>query len=279
MTFLGIGPGELFLILIIALVVVGPERLPGFARQLGKWIVGLRNWIQSSPDAQLLLRARDELEEELRTIRADLVQEMQTVRDEMQSVRDEMLQATREATLDAARQIDEVTVAAREATDELQQAAQAAEDQVAQHVEEAAHDAVAEATAEIERAADEAIADVAQATADPAVASTPELATSGFEHPSGLKVAGPAQTMNGQTVARSSRPGAPQEQAEQPAAGDRADEHSQAARAEIDTLKQQLTSVNDELRELRTLVQALRDELHPASASANDAARSSHPLP
>ena len=117
MTFLGIGPGELFLIFIIALVVVGPERLPGFARQLGKGIVGLRNWVQRSPDAQMLLRARDELELELKTIRDDLTQEMETVRTEMQSVREEMLLATREATEDVARALDESELALQAAQD------------------------------------------------------------------------------------------------------------------------------------------------------------------
>lgn len=113
---LGIGPGEFFLILIILLVVVGPERLPGFARQAGKFIIGVRNWIQRSPDAQLILRARDELEQELRAIRTDLTQEMESVRKEMETVRQEMIEATREATSDAVKQIDDAAVAGREAT-------------------------------------------------------------------------------------------------------------------------------------------------------------------
>ena len=36
MDFLGIGAGELVLILVIALIVLGPSRLPGIARKLGK---------------------------------------------------------------------------------------------------------------------------------------------------------------------------------------------------------------------------------------------------
>jgi sec-independent protein translocase protein TatB len=36
MSFLGVGPAELLLILIVALVVFGPERLPKIAKDLGK---------------------------------------------------------------------------------------------------------------------------------------------------------------------------------------------------------------------------------------------------
>jgi sec-independent protein translocase protein TatB len=91
MNFLGVGPGELILILIIALVVVGPERLPGLARQFGRALVRVRNWMQTSPDAALVLRARQELEQELAQIRSSLL--------EVQSVRNEVL--------DVAKQIDE----------------------------------------------------------------------------------------------------------------------------------------------------------------------------
>jgi sec-independent protein translocase protein TatB len=91
MNFLGVGPGELILIFIITLLVVGPERLPGMARQAGRFLVRVRNWMQTSPDAALVLRARQELEEELAQIRSSLL--------EVQNVRDEVL--------DVAKQIDE----------------------------------------------------------------------------------------------------------------------------------------------------------------------------
>jgi sec-independent protein translocase protein TatB len=91
MNFLGVGPGELLLIFIITLLVVGPERLPGMARTAGQFLVRVRNWMQTSPDAALVLRARQELEQELAQIRSSLL--------EVQSVRDEVL--------DVAKQIDE----------------------------------------------------------------------------------------------------------------------------------------------------------------------------
>lgn len=85
MTFLGIGPGELLMIIILALVVVGPERLPGMARQAGRMLVTVRNWMQSSPDAALVLRARQEIEQELAQLRTELL-EVQSVRDEVMGV-------------------------------------------------------------------------------------------------------------------------------------------------------------------------------------------------
>jgi Tat protein translocase TatB subunit len=42
MEFMGIGLGELLLILVLALVVIGPERLPEVASQLGRTLAELR---------------------------------------------------------------------------------------------------------------------------------------------------------------------------------------------------------------------------------------------
>jgi Tat protein translocase TatB subunit len=42
MDFLGIGPLELIVVLIIAFIVVGPERLPELARSIGKQVRDLR---------------------------------------------------------------------------------------------------------------------------------------------------------------------------------------------------------------------------------------------
>jgi sec-independent protein translocase protein TatB len=88
MEILGIGPGEFILILIILLVVVGPERLPDLARQAGRLLVRGRNWLQSSPDAAMVMRARQEIEQELATLRTSLL--------EVQSVRDEVLGAAKQ---------------------------------------------------------------------------------------------------------------------------------------------------------------------------------------
>jgi sec-independent protein translocase protein TatB len=95
MNFLGIGPGEFFFILIVALLVVGPERLPDFARSIGRNIVRLRNWMNTSPDAQLFVQVQRELQGEIADIRATLRQEMQIVRAEVESVRGDLNTASR----------------------------------------------------------------------------------------------------------------------------------------------------------------------------------------
>lgn len=108
MNFLGIGPGELILILVILLLVVGPDRLPQLARQAGRMLVTVRNWVQRSPDAAMVMRARQEIEQELATLRASLL-EVQHVRNEVieaarqvgTSVNDDLLAPTRDALVGA----------------------------------------------------------------------------------------------------------------------------------------------------------------------------------
>ncbi|MFN8502451.1 twin-arginine translocase TatA/TatE family subunit [Kouleothrix sp.] len=101
MEILGIGPGEFILILVVLLVVVGPERLPDLARQAGRLLVRGRNWLQSSPDAAMVLRARQEIEQELASLRTSLL--------EVQSVRDEVIGAARQIE----ESVESLTTAAR----------------------------------------------------------------------------------------------------------------------------------------------------------------------
>ena len=44
----GINGGELIVLLVVVALVVGPERLPGYAEQLGKWARGLRHYVQDA---------------------------------------------------------------------------------------------------------------------------------------------------------------------------------------------------------------------------------------
>jgi len=46
----GLGWGEIVVVLLIALVVVGPERLPGVAEQAGKNLRKLRVWLKAMTD-------------------------------------------------------------------------------------------------------------------------------------------------------------------------------------------------------------------------------------
>jgi len=68
----GIGFPELVVIFIVALLVLGPERLPQVAKSLAKWVNEFR-------------RAADELKRELGA------EELERSRDELQKVRQELL--------------------------------------------------------------------------------------------------------------------------------------------------------------------------------------------
>jgi Tat protein translocase TatB subunit len=60
----GIGTPELLVILVVALIVLGPKRLPEVARSLGKGLAELRK--ATSGLTQELSQARNMLEEEVR---------------------------------------------------------------------------------------------------------------------------------------------------------------------------------------------------------------------
>jgi sec-independent protein translocase protein TatB len=74
-----LGGGEVVVVLIVALLVLGPDRIPGAARQLGKWIAQLRN-LSSGVQSEL----REALQaEELR----DSVREVLNLRDEVAGIK------------------------------------------------------------------------------------------------------------------------------------------------------------------------------------------------
>lgn len=50
----GIGPTELIVVLIVALLVVGPKRLPGMAKSVGHGVRELRDSMAERPDTDAL---------------------------------------------------------------------------------------------------------------------------------------------------------------------------------------------------------------------------------
>lgn len=67
-----IGFGELLVCLVVALVVLGPERLPGIARALGRWTGQARSYLRN---------VTQELERESRV--AELKQQLDEARREL----------------------------------------------------------------------------------------------------------------------------------------------------------------------------------------------------
>ncbi len=56
---LGIGPMELIIVLVLALVVLGPKRLPDAGRSLGKGMREFKNSITGGPDEDERLTSGD----------------------------------------------------------------------------------------------------------------------------------------------------------------------------------------------------------------------------
>jgi sec-independent protein translocase protein TatB len=73
MNFLGVGPFELILILVLGLVVLGPERLRTMGRSTGKLVAQLLAWQQQSPEAQMVQQIRDDFQREIVDLRDELV--------------------------------------------------------------------------------------------------------------------------------------------------------------------------------------------------------------
>lgn len=70
----GIGTPELLVILVVALVVLGPQRLPEVARMLGRGLAELRKATSGITDE--LTNARDLLENEVRSAESSLHEAM-----------------------------------------------------------------------------------------------------------------------------------------------------------------------------------------------------------
>ena len=69
MGFLGIGPWEILLIIILALIVLGPSKLTDFARTLGKVVRAIRKY--SSDLTTAVTRELDVTKEEQQKKEAD----------------------------------------------------------------------------------------------------------------------------------------------------------------------------------------------------------------
>lgn len=79
MDFLGIGPFEIALVVLIAFIVLGPDRIPEVMRQLGKWVRQLRELTNNvtrdyGSDIQQLTGEITALQEEFRSIQREITQ-------------------------------------------------------------------------------------------------------------------------------------------------------------------------------------------------------------
>lgn len=77
MELLGVSPFEFLLILILGLVVLGPERLQSMARAAGRLVAQVLAWQQQSPEGQMVLQMRQEFEREIFQLRDEIVRTQQ----------------------------------------------------------------------------------------------------------------------------------------------------------------------------------------------------------
>ncbi|MGA2285621.1 MAG: twin-arginine translocase TatA/TatE family subunit [Dehalococcoidia bacterium] len=95
MEFFGVGLPELVLILVLTLIVVGPQRLPEVAAQLGKAIRELRRYTSGINKDLLdavadLEREYKELKGELRSVSGEMLQKAESLGRELTDVSDEV---------------------------------------------------------------------------------------------------------------------------------------------------------------------------------------------
>ncbi len=87
---------EMMVIAAIALVVIGPERLPKVARQAGQWITKMRRYVDDvkadfnrQVELSELKNLKSQVEEAARTVEGELKQSVSDARSSLDSVRDD----------------------------------------------------------------------------------------------------------------------------------------------------------------------------------------------
>jgi sec-independent protein translocase protein TatB len=90
---------EMLIVGIVALIVIGPERLPAVARKAGTYIARLRRFVSS---------VRTDVEREFRT--DELQRMLKQQQDELQSLKDVVNETRHDADLDSIKQEVEQTV-------------------------------------------------------------------------------------------------------------------------------------------------------------------------
>lgn len=98
MHFFGIGAWEIFIVLLIALLVLGPQRLPQVAVQLARWLRSLRRFAgevtgQLRREFDDLIREYEELKQEVAELRQRVDRDTASINREVK----ETIEATRKA--------------------------------------------------------------------------------------------------------------------------------------------------------------------------------------
>ena len=87
---------EMMVIAVVALVIIGPERLPRVARQAGQWITKMRRYVDDvkadfnrQVELSELKSLKSQVEEAARTVESEMKQGVADARTSFDSVRDD----------------------------------------------------------------------------------------------------------------------------------------------------------------------------------------------
>jgi sec-independent protein translocase protein TatB len=101
MNFLGIGVAEIALIMVIAVLVLGPERIPEFAVRLARairWLRGYANENTAELRAEFseLMKEYEEVRQELRELRGSVDRDVEDLSKDLDKTKREFEGATQE---------------------------------------------------------------------------------------------------------------------------------------------------------------------------------------
>jgi len=95
MEFLGVGLPELLVILVITLIIVGPQRLPEMAAQLARAMREFRRYTSSL--SREVTEALEDIEKEYKTVKEEWKEVGEAVRQDMKAIESEVSGATDDA--------------------------------------------------------------------------------------------------------------------------------------------------------------------------------------
>lgn len=114
MNLFGVGASEALLVLVLALIVVGPQRFPEIARQAGRWYKLARGY---TDEVMKDVRAAvDEIEQEVNAEASDLrsLGDISSVGGELRAIRDDVESVTTTAATEAETAVASAEQAANE---------------------------------------------------------------------------------------------------------------------------------------------------------------------
>ncbi len=111
MNLFGVGASEALLVLVLALIVVGPQRFPEIARQGGRWFRLARGYTDEV--MKDVRSAVDEIEQEINDETSDFASFGDLTKD-LRSIREDVETVTKETTTDAKAAVTSAEQAANE---------------------------------------------------------------------------------------------------------------------------------------------------------------------